>query len=147
MYKLLFLIILGLAAGACSQSGNSSDTSSTPKHNGKKGKKDTSNQKFAHLSPEQLEKMRTANVGIVIVDVRTPEEIAQGKIPEALEIDYQGKDFEKKIDALDREKAYVVYCASGNRSSKACNVMRQKGFKNVYNLDGGYKDWEKVVSQ
>lgn len=75
---------------------------------------------------------------IVVLDVRTPAEVAAGKIPDALEIDIQGADFQQKIDALDKDKTYLVYCKAGGRSARACGAMNDKGFKKLYNLTGGF---------
>ena len=83
------------------------------------------------------------NDNIVVLDVRTPEETAEGIIKGAQEIDYKADGFEGQIDLLDKEKTYLVYCRSGGRSSKTTNMMAKKGFKNVYNLLGGYKAWSK----
>jgi len=49
--------------------------------------------------------------------------------------------FMNEIEKLDREKPYLVYCRSGNRSGKACNMMDQLGFGNTYNLIGGMLAW------
>jgi rhodanese-related sulfurtransferase len=56
-------------------------------------------------------------------------------------IDYNSSDFEQQLDGLDKSKTYLVYCRSGNRSGKACHTMLDKGFKQVYNLDGGISAW------
>ena len=84
-------------------------------------------------------KMNTANV--VVLDVRTPAETAEGKIDGAMEIDYHADGFAEKIIALDKEKTYLVYCRSGNRSGKTCKMMAGKGFKKLYNLEGGFMAW------
>ena len=81
--------------------------------------------------------------GIVLLDVRTPEEIAQGKIEGAGEIDFKSEGFEAAIEQLDKDKTYLIYCRSGNRSGKACRLMAGKGFKHLCNLKGGYLDWVK----
>ncbi len=78
---------------------------------------------------------------VILLDVRTPAEIAEGKIEGALELDIQSPDFAQKIDELNKEKTYLVYCRSGGRSSKACTMMADKGFKKLYNLDGGFTAW------
>lgn len=79
----------------------------------------------------------------VILDVRTEEEIEEGYIPGAKKIDiYKGQEFIDEIDKLDKDKNYYVYCRSGNRSGQACAIMDQKGFKNTYNLQGGFSKWE-----
>jgi phage shock protein E len=79
----------------------------------------------------------------VVIDVRTPEEIADGYIQGAtIFTDVNGNDFEKQIQALDKTKTYLVYCRSGARSSKAAEYMVGNGFGNVYNLSGGILDWK-----
>lgn len=79
--------------------------------------------------------------GVVVLDVRTPEETAQGKIQGAIELDFRSPDFAAEVAKLDPEKTYLVYCRSGNRSGKACHLMAEKGFKNLFNLSGGYLAW------
>ncbi len=79
----------------------------------------------------------------VILDVRTDEEVEDGMIEGATQIDiYQGQDFIDAIDKLDPSKNYYVYCRSGGRSAQACAIMEQKGFKTTYNLIGGYTAWD-----
>lgn len=80
---------------------------------------------------------------VVILDVRTPEEIAQGKIDGAIELDIQDEKFIDRIKELDQSKTYLVYCQSGGRSSRACDMMSTAGFKQLYNLQGGYGAWAK----
>ena len=77
----------------------------------------------------------------VLLDVRTPEEIADGKISDALELDYFGDNFAVEIDKLDKDKHYVVYCKSGGRSAKSIAMMKEKGFEKCTNLKGGYTAW------
>lgn len=73
----------------------------------------------------------------VIIDVRTPAEFAGGKLPGAKNIDIFSKDFTNQIDKLDKDKTYLLYCRSGNRSGQACNIMAGLGFTKLYNLAGG----------
>ena len=61
----------------------------------------------------------------------------------AMAIDYEADSFEAEVAKLDKQKTYLVYCQRGGRSSKACKLMAKKGFKNLYNLQGGYLDWAK----
>ena len=69
----------------------------------------------------------------VILDVRTQDEVDEGKIPNALHIDiYKGQGFIYEVDALDKSKNYYVYCKAGGRSAQACAVMNQLGFKNTF---------------
>jgi rhodanese-related sulfurtransferase len=79
--------------------------------------------------------------GVVILDVRTPGEFAEGYIEGAQNIDFQTGNFENEIAALDKNVTYAVYCRSGNRSGQAAKIMHDAGFQDVYNLDGGVIDW------
>jgi rhodanese-related sulfurtransferase len=79
--------------------------------------------------------------GVVILDVRTPGEFAEGYIEGAQNIDFQSGNFENEIAALDKNVIYAVYCRSGNRSGQAAKIMHDAGFHEVYNLDGGVIDW------
>lgn len=76
-----------------------------------------------------------------ILDVRTPEEFAGGHIDNATNIDWQGENFVKSIEKLDKNKPVYVYCRSGKRSLKASEKLEELGFKKIYNLDGGYLKW------
>ncbi len=78
----------------------------------------------------------------VIIDVRTPGEIAEGYIPGTTKfMDYNGGKFDADFKTLDTSKTYIIYCRSGMRSSNASNQMIQAGFKKVYNLSGGINSW------
>ena len=84
---------------------------------------------------------KTAESGVVILDVRTPGEFMTGHIQDAQNIDFESESFESQIESLDKNGTYAVYCRSGNRSGQAVKVMQDAGFKNIYNLDGGVIDW------
>lgn len=75
---------------------------------------------------------------LTIIDIRTAMEVASGKIPGSKHIDIYSSDFQKKIDKLNRDGKYLVYCAAGGRSRSAVNLMEQMGFKDIYELKGGY---------
>jgi len=79
---------------------------------------------------------------VVLIDVRTPEEFAQGAIKGAVNIDYfNQKVFIKQISTLDKNKPVYLYCRSGNRSMKAARQLESLGFDKVYDLAGGYMAW------
>lgn len=78
----------------------------------------------------------------ILIDVRTPMEYQEGHIKSAKLIDISDNDFEKQIESLDKSKAYYVYCRSGGRSSHASQIMIEKGFTKVYNLQGGIIAWK-----
>ncbi|MGL6277938.1 MAG: rhodanese-like domain-containing protein [Gaiella sp.] len=79
---------------------------------------------------------------VEVLDVRTPEEFSAGHLAGATLIDFYEPDFEQRIDELDRDTAYVVYCRSGNRSGQAAALMRELGFTAVTDVDGGIEAWE-----
>lgn len=79
--------------------------------------------------------------GVQIIDVRTPEEFADGHIRGAVNIPVQQPDFSAQIARLDKDATYAVYCRSGNRSQPAVAAMREAGITHIYELAGGTKDW------
>jgi rhodanese-related sulfurtransferase len=83
----------------------------------------------------------------VVLDVRTPNEVAEGIIPNAIHIDiFKGQGFIDEVQQLDKTKTYFVYCKAGGRSGQACAVMNQLGFEHTYNLLGGFSEWKGEVS-
>jgi phage shock protein E len=70
----------------------------------------------------------------ILVDLRTPEELKQGKIPGAMVIDYFGADFEPALQKLNKNKVYLLYCAGGGRSGDTAELMSKMGFKKVYKI-------------
>lgn len=79
---------------------------------------------------------------VVILDVRTPSETANGIVEGAMKIDVLNSSFVDEIAKLDKEKTYVVYCKSGGRSVRAAKKMLKAGFTNVVNVEGGYTAWK-----
>lgn len=78
----------------------------------------------------------------VILDVRTPNEWAEGIIENALTINIQDpQSFIEEIEKLDKNKNYYVYCRSGARSGQACQVMNSIGINETNNLSGGILEW------
>ncbi|MBB1194165.1 rhodanese-like domain-containing protein [Flavobacterium sp. SOK18b] len=99
-----------------------------------------------NLTQEEWVSQYEADQNTVILDVRTEDEFNDGFIANAINIDiHRGQDFVTEIEALDKNKKYYIYCRSGMRSAKACEIMNQLGFENTYNLLGGILDWEGTV--
>lgn len=106
--------------------------------------KDAAAKPFKNIGPDEFEKLR-ADKNAVVLDVRTPKEFAAGHIAGAANLDWHAADFETKVGQLDKSKTYLVHCASGRRSALACDKLSSRlGFTNCYNLEGGFKDWEKA---
>jgi phage shock protein E len=75
----------------------------------------------------------------VVIDVRGPDEVAEGAIVGATVLDFNAGEFQAKIGDYDRNAAYLVYCRSGNRSGQAVAIMRELGFTDVIDA-GAYTD-------
>jgi rhodanese-related sulfurtransferase len=97
-----------------------------------------SNQEFSKLTEEGK---------VIVMDVRTPREIAEGYIPAASHfIDINNEPFAEKIQELDPDRDYIVYCRSGARSARACQIMEANGFNGkLYNLGMGIMEWDGEV--
>ncbi|MFQ5583631.1 MAG: rhodanese-like domain-containing protein [Calditrichia bacterium] len=81
---------------------------------------------------------------IIILDVRTPQEFASGHIKGAININIGDSDFKSKIESLDRDKTYFVYCASGYRSGASVDLMKKLKFKHIYHMADGIAGWRMV---
>ncbi len=95
------------------------------------------------IDVEQFEKLRT-KTNAVILDVRSKAEFEKGRIPGAINLDINSTRFAEKVDALDRSKTYLVHCAVGMRSARACKKMESMGFKELYDLAPGFDGWKKA---
>ena len=82
------------------------------------------------------------NPDFVILDVRTPEEVAEGYIENAINIDFYSETFRDELDRLDKDKTYLIYCRSGGRSGNTLNIMEGLNFREVYDVSGGMIEWE-----
>ena len=78
---------------------------------------------------------------VQLIDVRTPAEFAEGHIENAKNIDFYSANFDLQIDALDKSIPVILYCKSGRRSAKCVSKLNLKGFKVIYDLQGGINHW------
>lgn len=102
---------------------------------------------MADLIQKQWHDQLKSDLNAVVIDVRTQMEMEEGYIPRAINVDiYNGQEFIESIMKLDKNKSYYVYCKSGGRSAQACAYMQQTGFEKVYNLLGGFHDWQGEIS-
>ena len=103
---------------------------------------------MSDLSQEQWAQQLKADDNAFILDVRTEEEVADGFIPKAKNLNiFKGQAFIYELEALDKDKNYYVYCKAGGRSGQACAIMNQMGFDNTYNLMGGFSEWTGEVEE
>jgi rhodanese-related sulfurtransferase len=83
------------------------------------------------------------NPAFILLDVRTPGEYNKGHIPGAKLLDFHQRDFIKRLKTLDRDKTYLLYCRTGNRSGRTLTLMEKLGFKQVAHLAGGVVAWQR----
>lgn len=114
-------IAIGLLVSACGGSGTAA---------------------FALTPPVEAQELLTEPpAGLVVLDVRTPQEFADGHLADATNIDFYGSSFVPELDGLDKDRPYFVYCRSGNRSAQTVQTMHDLGFTEVYELEGGIVNW------
>jgi rhodanese-related sulfurtransferase len=92
------------------------------------------------LSPQEFDTKYKATANAILLDVRTVEEVANGKIASAKNIVWDDA-FATKLDTLAHQPLFV-YCGSGIRSAKAAKILKEKGYEEVYELEGGIKAWK-----
>jgi rhodanese-related sulfurtransferase len=99
---------------------------------------------FRQISLAEFKERISTEKAAVILDVRTADEVKDGIIPNALVLDFLSKKFENEVLKLNREKVYLIYCASGYRSGETVDFMKKNGFKAAYSLKPGFDGWVKA---
>ena len=121
MQKLvIILVVASLTTFACDQAANA------------QVKKITSQELVDLMEKEEVQ----------LVDVRTPEETENGMIAGAQNINFRDPDFKENISKLDKNKPVAVYCGAGGRSGKTSEMLKDLGFKEIYDLSGGFSQWQ-----
>jgi rhodanese-related sulfurtransferase len=90
---------------------------------------------------EAVEIQANDPAGLIVLDVRTPQEFAEGHLENATMIDFYEPDFASQLADLDPTQPYLLYCRSGNRSGQTLTLMKDLGFTNVAEIDGGTNAW------
>ena len=100
---------------------------------------------FKSVEVEEFAKV-IADTAVIRLDVRTPEEYAEGHIDNAVNIDVQNDSFEKKaVSTLPKDKTIALYCRSGRRSKNAAKILSANGYT-VVELSSGYNGWKKTFN-
>lgn len=92
------------------------------------------------VSPDAFTQEMAADKG-QLIDVRTQKEYSAGHIEGAKNIHLYDKDFNQRIEKLDKDKTVYVYCKAGGRSAEAVETLQLNGFKHIVELDGGTDAW------
>lgn len=97
---------------------------------------------LADVGPVDVERFAAAvEDGAVVIDVRTPEETAEGVVPGALLLPIADDDFAEQVAALDPTQTYALYCRTENRSSAAREKLQAAGVASTVVLSGGFDAW------
>jgi rhodanese-related sulfurtransferase len=92
------------------------------------------------VSPQEAARL-LETPGVVALDVRTPAEFKAGHIRGAVNVDYQGADFAKKVALLDKTTRYVLHCRSGRRSTGALPILEAAGIDKIEHMTAGIIGW------
>ncbi|MGQ9611823.1 rhodanese-like domain-containing protein [Chloroflexus sp.] len=124
-YRFLLMLMIGLALlPACGTTTASTSTISTP----------------ANITVARLKSMLDQNETFFLLDVRTPAEfVRDGRIAQATLIPLQ--ELEQRLSELPTDKPIVCICRSGNRSSVACNLLKERGYQAI-SVTGGINEWK-----
>jgi len=142
MRPLLFLLCLSSAFLLSCQPAASQDKKSKE---ALAAKADAPGDVVNEVLPPEAYKARMKELGadVQLVDVRRPNEYREGHIEGALNIDFLEEDFARQMERqLDKNKPVMLYCRSGRRSAQAAEQLKALGFKQVYDLEGGFLEWK-----
>lgn len=122
---LMLIILLGVMVTGCAADGKNEQTVNP-----------------VDLSIEETKELIESQEDLLILDVRTTEEFNQGHIEGAQQISVD--DLKDRVQELEdyKDKSVLVYCRSGNRSSKAVNILLDNGFSNIYHMSEGFMNWK-----
>jgi len=102
---------------------------------------------YGEIGPEEAVPVILAlqeDPGFVLLDIRTPKEVEAGHLPGAIALDFRNADFEDKLDRLDRQAIYLIYCRTANRTGQAYDLMTRMGFAKVYDMQRGITLWKEL---
>lgn len=94
------------------------------------------------VSPEEAARLIQESSEIVVLDIRTPEEFAEGHVAGAMNIDFRSESFAEDISKLDPGTPVVLHCRSGNRSGQSLPTLEKVGFEEIYHLEAGFNGWQ-----
>ncbi|WP_338875377.1 rhodanese-like domain-containing protein [Spirosoma sp. SC4-14] len=94
-----------------------------------------------HLSPADFKTTLANTTPHQLIDLRTDQEVGQGVIGDAHQIDIYKSDFEEQISKLNKNQPVFLYCAVGGRSAQAAKYLSEQGFARIYNLTNGIRSW------
>ncbi|MEM9988511.1 MAG: rhodanese-like domain-containing protein [Pseudomonadota bacterium] len=130
--SILSLIALLFFAASCAEQGPADNNTEALVQN------------IRTVSVAEAAAMVAENEDVVVLDVRTPEEFAEGHIEGAVNINFHGEEFETRIAALDKSVPYLFHCNSGGRSGKTEKMLKSLGFTDAAHLKSGLSGWREA---
>lgn len=131
----IFLILSVFAFASCEQSPPSE--APTPSE-------EEAPEPVTDVTPEEAAELLEEKSDITVLDVRTPEEYAEGHIADAVNMDFKDSKFGENIKELDKEETYLLHCRSGSRSAQALTQLKTLGLEKIYHLTSGMIGWEEA---
>lgn len=98
---------------------------------------------FGDVTTKKASSMISSKKGLIILDVRTPEEYAKGHLINARLMNFYEPTFKDQLKTLPKDRTLLIYCKSGRRSAETLAMMKSLGFKSAYNMLGGFDAWSK----
>ena len=84
----------------------------------------------------------SGNSNFAVLDIRTPGEFQSGHLPDAILVDFYLQTFSDQLNRLDKEKSYLVYCRTGNRSTNSLGLFKKLKFDKIYHMSTGISGWK-----
>jgi rhodanese-related sulfurtransferase len=134
--KAIFILIFFLLPALSVQPSGAASQDKPDKH------PETLSNNLSSREAWKLIRKNAGNPDFIILDVRTPLEFFNSRIPGAMNMDYYNPEFKKNLLQLDSGKTYLVYCKSGARSQSAVTLMKTMKFKSLFHLAGGINEWK-----
>lgn len=135
MKNLIIIMLASILSISCNNAQDTSDSASSVNN-------ETADKAIAKtIAVEVFKNKVEAPDKALILDVRTPSEFANGHLKNAENINWLDKNFNALVEKYPKDQRILVYCQSGGRSSAAMNRLQQLGYKEVYNMQGGYSTW------
>ncbi|MDF1851312.1 MAG: rhodanese-like domain-containing protein [Verrucomicrobiales bacterium] len=138
-------LFLAMTLSACGPEGDSAAPTEEPKAKATETKAaEPADKEVRNVSAEEAKKLIEETADLVVLDVRTPEEFAEGHIKGAINIDFKAESFETEVGKLNPDVPYVIHCRSGRRSAEALTQIKPMAFQTLYHLDSGFNGWQEA---
>ena len=92
---------------------------------------------FINIEYEDIKRIMENNKNVILLDVRSPQEYREKHLNNSINVPLYNLENEIENNIRNKNSIIIVYCMSGIRSKKACNILIDKGYKYIYNLEGG----------